>query len=204
MPFIKTTPAAEASGDARDMYRRQQGKFGYVPNYAKVFCYRPELMKLWADLQVGIRRHVEPRRFELVTLAAAHALRSSSCSLAHGTILTEHYTPAEVCAIASDSAASPLSQAERAMVRYARKVATDAASVTADDVAELKFHGFDDAEIFDIAVTAAARAFFTKVLDGVGVAPDAPFSALDPVLRTGLTVGREIDPTEPERLPESH
>lgn len=200
MPFIQTTPAAHAAGQVREMYQRQQKPYGYVPNYARAFCHRPELMSLWAELQRGIRRHVEPRRFEIVTVAAAHALRSSSCSLAHGRILTEHYTPEQVCAIASDSARSPLPEAERVMVRYARKVATDAASVTPEDVAELKAHGFDDAEIFDIAVTAAARAFFTKVLDGVGTAPDAPFAALDPVLRAGLTVGREIDTSEPESI----
>lgn len=200
MPFIRTTPAAQATGQVKEMYQRQQKPYGYVPSYAKAFCHRPELMALWAELQRGIRRHVEPRRFEIVTVAAAHALRSSSCSLAHGSILTEHYTPEQVCAIASDSDQSPLRAAERVMVRYARKVATDAASVTPEDVVELQSHGFDDAEIFDIAAIVAARAFFTKLLDGVGTTPDAPFADLDPVLRAGLTVGRQIDTGEPETL----
>ena len=200
MPFIETTPAAEASGETLEMYQRQQGNFGYLPNYAKVFCHRPELMKLWADLQVGIRRHVEPRRFELVTLAAAHALRSSYCLLAHGNVLTEHYTPEEVCAIAVDAPEAPLTEAERAMLRYARKVAADAASVTADDVAELEGHGFDDAEIFDIAVTAAARAFFTKVVDALGAAPDASFLELDAGFRETMVMGRSIDERAPERV----
>lgn len=200
MPFIQTTPAAEASGPVREMYQRQQKKFGYVPNYARVFCHRPELMKLWADLQSGIRRHVEPEKFELVTLAAAHALRSSYCSLAHGNKLTEHYTPEEVCAIANDAPEAPLTDAERAMLRFARKVAVDASSVTAGDVAELKAHGLEDAEVFDIAVTAAARAFFSKVADALGAEPDASFLELDPGFRQAMTVGRKIDEREPERV----
>lgn len=200
MLFIETTPVAEAAGDVESMYRRQQSAFGYVPSYARAFSHRPELMTLWAELQRGIRKHVEPRRFELVTLVAAHALRSSSCSLAHGRMLTEFFSAEEVCAIVRDADPSPLTAAERDMVRYARKVVVDASAVTAADVTALKAHGFGDAEIFDIAATAAARAFFTKVLDGVGAAPDSAFLKLEPALREALTVGREIDTRDVERL----
>lgn len=202
MAFIDTIAPADATGEVETMYRRQQNKFGYVPNYAKVFCHRPELMKLWADLQVGIRRHVEPRRFELVTLAAAHALGSSYCSLAHGKVLTEHYSPEQVQRIAGEADPAPLTPAERAMVRYARKVARDASSVTAADVAELKAHGLTDAEIFDVAAMAAGRAFLSKLVDGLGAEPDAPFLEIDEALRESLTVGRAIDQAAPERLPE--
>ena len=38
------------------MYERQETFWGFVPNYARVFCYRPEIMGLWAQLQVGIKR----------------------------------------------------------------------------------------------------------------------------------------------------
>lgn len=203
MAFIDTIAPADATGPVADMYRRQQGKYGYVPNYAKVFCHRPELMRLWADLQAGIRRHVEPRTFELVTLAAAHALESSYCCLAHGSALTEHYAPGDVLAIAADPDPAALTPAERAMVRYARKVARDANAVTADDVAAMKAAGVTDAQVFDVAVMAAARAFLTKVVDGLGAEPDPAFLALDESLREPLTVGRAIDSREPERVPET-
>lgn len=210
MPFIETTPPGMARGPVREMYLGQQSAFGYVPNYAKAFCHRPELMTLWADLQRGIRRHIEPARFELVTLAAALALRSSSCSLAHGRKLTEHFPPEAVSAVVEEVAAalgdgvdvpandsgSPLSEAERAMVRYAARVAHDATRITPADVAELSHHGLTGGEIFDLAATAAARAFFTKVLDGVGAAPDAAFRDLEPAFRDMMTVGRDIG-TEP-------
>lgn len=75
---------------------------------------------------------------------------------------------------------------------FAARVARDAAAVTAADVEALKFHGFSDAEVFDIAVTAAARAFFSKVVEGLGAQPDAEFHALDESLKAALTVGRPI------------
>lgn len=192
MSYIQTIPAQQATGETRVMYERQQHHYGYLPNYARIFCYRPELMKLWAELQKGIRRHVEPRRFSLVTLAAARALRSSYCSLAHGRALTEYFTADEVRAIADNDSSAPLSEAETAMMNFAAQVARDAAAVTAADVDALKAHGFSDADVFDIAVTAAARAFFSKVVEGLGAEPDSAFHALDESLQAALTVGRPI------------
>ena len=45
MAFIKTVPTTEAQGDVLAMYERQEGEWGYVPDYAKVFCHRPEVME---------------------------------------------------------------------------------------------------------------------------------------------------------------
>ncbi|HEX6994424.1 MAG TPA: carboxymuconolactone decarboxylase family protein, partial [Gammaproteobacteria bacterium] len=156
MAFIDTIPADDAAGDVKEMYERQRAHYGYVPSYALVFCHRPEVMRRWAELQSGIKRHMDKRRFELVTFAAAHALRSTLCSLAHGRALTEFLSAADVIAIARGEAPESLTDAEAAMLDFARKVALDASSVTAGDVARLKGLGFTDAEIFDITATAAA------------------------------------------------
>jgi hypothetical protein len=50
MAFIRTIPPGESKDAVREMYQRQQAAFGYVPNYAKVFCHRPEVMERWATL----------------------------------------------------------------------------------------------------------------------------------------------------------
>ncbi len=202
MAFIETTPPVEADGDVRELYERQQAHYGYVPNYAKVFCHRPEIMKLWSDLLSGIRRPLGKRRFELVTVAASHALRSTYCSLAHGKALTEFFSADEIQALVSGSETGPLSPADLAMVNLARKVARDASSVTAADVSALKEHGITDAEIFDIVATAAARAFFSKLVEGLGAEADSTFLALEEPLRETLTVGRPIGRLEPERMQE--
>ena len=41
MAFIETTPPEAAEGAVAAMYLRQQKAWGFVPNYAKVFCHRP-------------------------------------------------------------------------------------------------------------------------------------------------------------------
>jgi uncharacterized peroxidase-related enzyme len=200
MSFIKTTPTAEIDDDVREMYARQQSFYGYVPNYAKVFCYRPEVMRLWAQMLAGIKRHMDKRRYELVTFAAANALRSTLCSLAHGKVLTEFFSMQDVQAMARGEAPPSLSAAEAAMMAFGRKVARDASAITSGEVEHLKQHGFSDAEIFDIAATAAARAFWTKVIESLGVEADAPYRNIDSTFRKALTVGRPIDFLEPQML----
>jgi uncharacterized peroxidase-related enzyme len=202
MAFIETIAAPDIDDEVRAMYERQQAHYGYVPNYAKVFCYRPEIMQLWAQLLSGIKRHMDKRRFELVTFAAAHALGSTLCSLAHGRALTEFFPMEDVQAMARGRTPPSLSPAEGEMMVFARKVACDASAVTAGEVERLKGYGFSDAEIFDIAAATAARAFWTKVIESLGVEADAPFRALNSEFRKALTVGRPIDFRAPERLEE--
>lgn len=200
MAFIETIPADDAQDEVRAMYERQQASWGYVPNYAKVFSHRPEVLARWGRLLAEIRRPMDPRRFELVTFAAAHELRNSACALAHGKALTRFFPPAEVQAMAAGGDAPGLSPAERAMMDFSRKVARDATAVTQADIDELRACGLSDPEIFDIVATSAGRAFFTKLLDGLGVLGDSPIEAMDAALRDALTVGRPLDRQAPETL----
>jgi uncharacterized peroxidase-related enzyme len=200
MAFIETTAPSETSGAARAMLERQQNHYGYVPNYAKVFSDRPDIMMLWADLLAGIRRHIEPRRFELVTFAAAHELGSSYCALAHGQVLQNKVlSPTEMRALVAGDT-GPFSDSEVAMMDLARKVIADSSSVTYEDVDRLRRGGFREDEIFDVIATAAARAFFAKLVDALGAEPDSTFMDLDDELRERLTVGRPIDSEPTERM----
>jgi len=203
MTFISTTPPETARDAVAAMYRRQQDHWGYVPNFALVFSHRPEVMSRWAALLAEIKRPMARRRFELVTFVAALELRNSACALAHGRALREFFDDDTLIAIAGERECDVLSEAEQALVRFARQAARDPSQVTPTDVAPLKAHGYDDAEIFDVAATVAARAFLTRVLDALGVQMDSPFLALNEPLRRALTVGRPIDTTPPVRLPDS-
>lgn len=202
MAFIETISASWATGETFAMYDRQQKHYGYVPNYATVFSHRPEVLRRWAELLSAIKRPLDKRTFELATFAAAQELKSTLCTLAHGKALLEFFTAADVVAMARGETPPSLSAADAALMRFARAVARDASSVTADDVAELKAHGYTDAQVFDIAATAAGRAFFTKVIESLGVATDAPLEQMDAELRAALTVGRPIVFVKPDRLDE--
>jgi alkylhydroperoxidase family enzyme len=79
------------------------------------------------------------------------------------------------------------------MLSYAEKIALNAASVTEADIAGFRAAGFDDAEIFDIALCASIRCFVSRFYDAVGAAPDAAFREMAPDFRDPLVVGKPLD-----------
>ncbi|NIB42385.1 peroxidase [Pseudomaricurvus alkylphenolicus] len=194
MSFIETLGNQQAAEEVKAMYRQLQGQRDYLPNYAKVYCYRPRLMQAWAELQSCIQETIEHRRFELVTLAAALALKNSYCSLAHGDLLRrKYYSDAELQAIVSGDDSNPLNDADQAMMVFATKLVADSSAIEQSDIDELRRLGFSDAEIFDIAASASARCFFAKLSDALGVMPDAAFDSMPESLRELLLVGRAIE-----------
>ena len=203
MAFIRTIPPSEAEGAVREMYQQVQSRFGYVPNWAQAFSLRPGVRQGWAALLSSIQSNLPVRSYELATLAAARALGSSYCALAHGSVLAAKvFDAATVTAIATDAPGAPLEPRERAMMAFAEKVARSADQITSADIEALRAHGYRDEEIFDLAAAAAARCFFSKLLDALGVQPDSSFNDLDPALRRALTVGRPVADHPAATLPE--
>ena len=92
-----------------------------------------------------------------------------------------------------DYESAGLPPAEVAMLAFAEKITLRAHEVTRQDVEELRRQGLSDAEVLDIAMAAAARSFFSKVLDAVGAEPEERYKNLEKGLRETLAVGRTFD-----------
>jgi alkylhydroperoxidase family enzyme len=160
-------------------------------NHERAFEQRPEVYAAWAQLNGAIKANMDPRRYELATLAAARRLRSSYCCLAHGKVLLERFGE-PVREIAVDHHAVGLDEVDVAVMDLAERVVADATSIDDADLQRLRDLGLSDVEIMDVVLVASARCFFSKSLDALGVLPDAEFNELDPTLRDALVVGRPI------------
>jgi uncharacterized peroxidase-related enzyme len=183
MAFIETPNDPE-------LFEANRAPAGHVPNYVRAFAARPAVYEAWKQLNGAIKESMDLRRYELATLAAATALKSSYCSLAHGQVLADKfYTAEEVAALVDEPPNDPV---DRAVMAFARKVALAADTVTQADVDELRELGLSDADVLDVVLAAAARSFFSKTLDATGTQPDSAFNGLPDTLRTALTVGRPI------------
>jgi uncharacterized peroxidase-related enzyme len=195
MPYLQTVPPEEAAGEVKVMYDKDLAAQGYVANYTRAFSLRPEVIPGWLALKDAITAEMDPRLYELVTVAVATAIRSSYCSLVHGRILaTSYYPPGAVASIAAGDTGDGLDADDEAVVRFARKVAEEADQIGQEDVDELRGLGFSDTDTFNIILAAAARCFFSKVLDATGTLPDAALRDMPDPLRSALTVGRDIAP----------
>jgi uncharacterized peroxidase-related enzyme len=189
LAFIELIPEEAAAGQTAAFYAEARAAMGSVPNHARAFALRPEVYKAWQQLNRAIRTAGDLQRYELVTLAAARKLRSSYCSLAHGKILAERFYDAEAVRTLPEG----LAPVDAAAMELAEKIALDATSVTAEDIDRLRRLGLGDGEILDVVLSAAARCFFSKALDALGVQPDRDYRNMEPALRDALTVGRPIE-----------
>jgi uncharacterized peroxidase-related enzyme len=195
MPYIRGVTEDSATGLLAEFFAADRKSWGYLPNLATTFGIRPQVYQAWRQLNGAIKTSMDPRRYELVTVAAAVALRSSYCALAHGRTLADGLMSEEdVIDMVADPDSAALAPVDRAVISLARKIVRDAADVSDEDVVALRDCGLSDEEIFDVILAAASRCFFSKTLDATGTAPDAEFEQLSPPLRDALTVGRPIDP----------
>jgi uncharacterized peroxidase-related enzyme len=193
MSFLNEIPEDQLTDEAGLMFRQAENEYGFVPNLIRVFGQHPDVMNSWDELLDSIRSRMDARRYELVTLAAARTLKSSYCMLAHGSIvLRDFYDSEQLIAIANDFRDANLSEVDIAIMAYAQKVSGDATTVSQQDFDGLRNHGLADNEIFDVAAAAAARCFFSKMMDALGTLPDQKYLGLDEDLRNSLTVGRPI------------
>jgi hypothetical protein len=77
MAFIREIALEEATGEVREAYDNDLNTLGYVANYTRVFALRPAVRVAWVGLIGAIRSAMDPRRYELITLASASRLRCS-------------------------------------------------------------------------------------------------------------------------------
>ena len=163
------------------------------PNYTRLFAHRRAVYEAWLRLKDEIAGSMDPRRYELATVATASRIRSSYCTLAHGKVLADRFLePAQVRDIVVDHRNASLDEVDVAVMDLAEKVAGDATSITEADIERLRDLGLSDADIFDVVAAVAARCFFSKTLDALCTQADPVFAELEPELRDALTVGRPI------------
>ena len=160
-------------------------------NFERAFAERPEVYAAWVQLNGAVKAGMDLRRYELATLAAAQRLRSSYCCLAHGSVLASQFGE-PVRDIVLDRRAAGLDEIDVAVMDLAERVVADATSIGDADLQPLRDLGLPQTEIMDVVLAAAARCFFSKALDALGVLPDAGYRDLEAELREALVVGRPI------------
>lgn len=194
MAFIEEIGDADANGAAAELFAEDRTEGGFVRNDSRVLAHRPKVAAAWAGLARAVKERMDVRRYELVTLAAARRLRSSYCMLAHGEIVRGKFLDDDaLSAVVQDHRSADLDSVDVAIMDLAEKVVVDATSVTQEDIHRLRELGLTDGEIFEVVATAAARCFYSKLLDALGVQADAVYlDKFDPELRELLAVGRPI------------
>ena len=190
--FIEPVAEGDATGEVADYYESQRESWGFLPDYAGAFSPRPAVARAWGALSRAVVGGLDRRRYEIATIAAARARRSSYCTAAHSLFLRDVAGDADAMrSLAADPSGAGLDEVDRAVYAFAEKVASDASRVEQADVDRLRELGLSDTDVADVVYAAAARAFFTTVLDGLGARLDREIlDRLGPDAHESMIVGR--------------
>ena len=167
---------------------------GYVWNVSRLWAHQPDTVNGLFELmsQAFKASGLSFRQRGILVTAAASALGDSYCSLAWGGKLATASEATLAAAVLNGSDAA-LTDQEKAMAAWARKVVKDPNATTPADIQKLRDSGLNDDQIFAITVFAALRLAFSTINDALGAQPDAQLAeSLPPEVREAVTFGRPV------------
>lgn len=138
-----------------------------------LFAFQHDITRHMGRFTHGLLRESSSLSAGWRELIAAYTSRLNDCGFctqAHA------YTAAEllgdealVWSVLRDVETAPVSEAERALLRFVRTMTLELPSVVADDVAALRAHGWDDDALYFAITTCALFNFYNRWITATGV-----------------------------------
>jgi uncharacterized peroxidase-related enzyme len=182
------------SPEAQELFEEDLADDGFVWNVSRLWAHQPVTLKqLFALMSDAFRASgLSFRQRGILVTAAASTLGDSYCSLAWGGKLARASDPALAAGVLSGGDAG-LTDQEKVMAAWARKVVTNPNATTPADIQALHDSGLDDEQIFAITTFVALRLAFSTINDSLGAQPDAQLAqSLPREVREAVTYGRPI------------
>jgi len=185
--IIDTPDGSTVEGAAAEHYAADLAEDGFVFSHTRAMAVNPEALVAFEGLVRALIPSIGVRTYELVTLAAAGAVKSPHCLLAHGrrALGVGALDEAQLEHVANGEGAAGLSDADVAVMAYAVRLSRDASTMTDADSAALREVGFSDRQIVDITLAAAARNYYSRALQALAV-PVEEVPGLSPEVAAGL------------------
>jgi uncharacterized peroxidase-related enzyme len=142
--------APEDSPETTKLYKTSAESQGFVMNLTRAWAWRPEVFDGFAALrnQLTGQSTLSKRELAVLVCAAAAELGDSYCSLAWGRTLAQEAGAATAAAVIANAPAGALSERDRALSTWARKVVANPNATTEADVDALRKAGLGEREIF--------------------------------------------------------
>jgi len=182
--------------EAQAIYDEDVAESGYVWNVSRLWAYQPETVQRMFELMSQAFRPsgLTFRQRGILITAAASTLGDSYCSMAWGGKLAGATEP-ELAAGVLRGSDDNLSEQEKAMAAWARKIVKDPNATTPSDVQALRDAELDDQQIFAITAFVALRLAFSTVNDALGTHPDLQLvESLPKEVVEAVTYGRSASP----------
>lgn len=190
--WIETIEPEEAEGRLAKLYDRVTGPSGHVDRILAAHSLRPRTMEGHLALYKSVLHTpdiaLSPRERELVGVVVSHDNQCAYCVTHHTAGLARHLGGDAEAAAALVTAAltrnapvgDGVTERERAMVGYARKLTRAPSTMTVEDLAPLRAAGLDDGAILDLNQVAAYFAYANRTVLGLGVTTEGERLGLHP------------------------
>jgi len=191
--FLAPSPI---TAQVQALYDEDLAESGYVWNVSRLWAYQPETVHRLFELmsQAFKPSGLTFRQRGILVTAAASALGDSYCSMAWGGKLAGATGP-DLAAGVLSGRDGELTEQEKAMAAWARKIVKDPNATSAADIQALKDAGLNEEQIFAITAFVALRLAFSTINDSLGAQPDLQLvDSLPKEVVAAVTYGRPASP----------
>ncbi len=174
------TELKDLPDDIRETILAVQEKAGFVPNVFITLARRPaEFRAFFAyhdALMLKEGGHLSKADREMIVTATSAKNACLYCVVAHGALLRIYAKqPLLADQVAVNHRKADITPRQRAMLDFAIKVCLDSAAVTEADYEELRGHGFDDEDIWDITSITAFFGMSNRIANAFSMRPNDEF-----------------------------
>lgn len=180
MPRVRTVPASEVTGAARDVYDRSAG-YGSFASLVGVMANRPPVLEHTFGLLLDLKEEaVLPARYLELALVAVSKLNECTFCVSNHTprLNAAGISPAAAENILNYRTIDEFDAVDRLVIEYAIQVTRDFHRVRDEMFEKLREH-FDDAQIVELTWRTALCGAFNRFNDVLQTEVDAGVAVLE-------------------------
>ena len=184
-PAFSRYPIPELSSlpeDIRTQIEAVAEKTGFVPNVFAALAHRPAEFRAFFTYYEAVMNNescLSKAEREMIVVATSAINQCLYCVISHGALLRIFSKETLIAdQIAVNYRKADISDRQKAMLKFACKVAEDSGSLGEADFAELAEHGFSREDAWDIDSIAAFFALSNRMANLTGMMPNAEFYSM--------------------------
>jgi uncharacterized peroxidase-related enzyme len=190
VPAISRFPVLaldDMPADVRSRIEAVQERTGFVPNVFLALAHRPDEFRAFVAYHDAVMERdsaLSKAEREMIVVATSAANDCLYCVVAHGAILrVRAKDPLIADVLATNYRQADLTARQRAMLDFAVKVSLSAQEIEDSDLEDLRSHGFDDEDIWDIAAVTSLFALSNRLAHVLALRPNEEFHLMGRVPR---------------------
>ena len=172
LPEVEANPQPSPYADLIKVTKAAGREYWQIWN---LFAFRPEVTSHLASFTEGVMRSPAPISGGLRELIAAYTSWTNDCQFcwrSHAAVAAEMLGSEElVRSVLNDLESSPLSEQEKALMRFARKMTKELPEMNEEDVAELRGLLWSDEAIYYTILVVSLFNFYNRWITTSGVHP---------------------------------